>query len=151
MSGAAQDEAARPRAGPPPGSLAFGLAIAALAASWNPLAASLGMLVGMGALVLAVRARRRAQGRRGLATAAAGLALLAAVASATVLVLTAEAVSPDLPGKAVVESRPQADLDRLLDEAGQRTRGERERAAKELERLVGRGAGAPKGGRQDQR
>jgi len=113
------------------------LALAGLAASWNPVAAPRGILVGAGAALLAARALRRAGERRRLAAAALAVAVLAVAASAIVLVLTAGTVGVELPGQPVVKGRTQVELDRTLDDAGGRTSAERQRAARELDRLVG--------------
>jgi len=143
MTGAAQGRGeGDPRPGPAPGSrFALGLAVAALAACWNPISAPFGLVVGAGALVLAARAWWRATSARGVATAAVAAALLAVAASAAVLGLTAEAVSPDLPGQAVVKTRTPEELDRLLSDASKRTQPERRQAARQLEILAGSGDG----------
>ncbi len=104
----------RRRAG---GGVALAFAIAALAASWNPIAAPFGLLVGIAAAVLGARALRRAGDRRGVPA-------------------TALAVGVDLPGEPVVKGRTQAELDEALSRAGERTRAARERASKELDRLT---------------
>jgi hypothetical protein len=133
-------ELRRPRAG-----VALGFALAALAAAWNPIAAPFGLVVGLGATALAIRALRRSP-RRGLARAALAVAIAAAVLSVAVLVLTAGAVGVDLPGEPVVRGRTPAELDDALRAAAERTRAERGRAARELERLTGPAAdgGAPR-------
>src|SRR5919197_466121 len=115
-------ERPRARAG-----LALSFAIAALAAAWNPLAAP---------IVLALRARRRSP-RRGVAAAALVIALLASVTSVAVLMVTAGAVGVELEGEPVVKGRTPEELDKALSEAGERTSGERQRAARELDRLLG--------------
>lgn len=120
---------------------AFVLAIAALAACWNPLAAPAGLLVGIAAAVLAVRALRRAATRR-LPAVALAIGVLATLASAVMLSLTAGVVSTDLPGEPVVKTRTQAELDQVLAQAAERTRPQRERASRELDRLAGPEEGA---------
>jgi len=111
--------------------LALAFAIAALAASWNPIAAPFGLIVAVGAAVLSARSLR-AGGRRPLPVAALGLSILAFVASAAILVATAGGVGADLSGERVVKGRSVGELDRVLSEAAGRTRDERERAAREL-------------------
>ena len=49
--------------------------------------------------------------------------------------LTAGAVTGDLPGDPVVRGRTQAEAARLLDEEALRTRAARERARRELEEI----------------
>ncbi len=121
----------------PRGGIALGFALAALAASWNPIAAPFGLVVGIAAAWLGARALRGG-GQRWLPAAAVGLGVLAALASVAILVLTAEAVSVDLPGEPIVKGRTQAELEQTLEEAGERTRMRRERAAGELDRLAGK-------------
>ena len=134
---------------PPTGRAALGFAVAALAASWNPFAAPLGLVVGIAAAVLAWRALKRAGGRRRqLPAAALALSLLAVVASALLLAVTAGTVGVDLPGEPVLKARTPEELERVLSGAAERTRAERERAREELERLTGvsrskDGGGAP--------
>ena len=123
-----------PRAG---GGVAMGFAVAALASAWNPLAAPVGLVMGVAAALLAARALRRSTARRGLARAALAVSLAAALLSVAVLVLTAGAVGVDLPGEPVVKGRTAAELEEALNAARERTRAERERAARELERLAG--------------
>jgi hypothetical protein len=149
-SPAPEGAAAAPAPRRPTGKAALGFALAAVAASWNVMAAPLGLVVGIGAAALASRALRRSPRKRvpGLALA---LALFAVIASAAVLAVTAGAVGTELPGEPVLEARSPQELKRVLDEAGQRTRAERERARGELDRLGGAGqggSGAPPGGRK---
>jgi hypothetical protein len=131
-------EAQAERGRGPRGGVALGFAIAALAASWNPIAAPFGLLVGVAAMVLGARALRTAGDRR-LPAAALAIGVVAALASIVILLLTAGAVGVELPGEPVVKGRTQAELDQALDEARERTRAERERASKELDRLPGPG------------
>ncbi len=119
------------------GRVALGFAIAALAASWNPIAAPFGLVVGVAAAFLGARVLRGA-GRWRLPAAAVGVGILAAVTSVAVLILSAEAVGTDLTGEPVVKGRTQVELERTLEEAGERTRARRERAHGELERLAGK-------------
>ncbi len=125
------------------GGVALGFAIAALAASWNPLAAPLGLVVGIAAAVLGARALRRAGDRRRVPATAIALGVLAALASVVVLLLTAGAVGVELPGDPVVKGRTQAELDEVLSQAAERTRAARERAGNELDRVAP--SGAPRG------
>lgn len=138
---------------PPTGRAALGFALAALAASWNPFAAPLGLVVGIVAAVLASRALKRAGGRRQIAAAALALSLLAVVASALLLAVTAGTVGVDLPGEPVLKARTPEELERVLSGAAERTRAERERAREELERLTGvtrgKDVGAAPGGVPD--
>ena len=115
--------------------VALAFAVAALAASWNPVAAPFGLVVGVAAAVLGARALRRSEGRS-VPAAALAVGVLAALASVVVLLLTAGAVGVDLPGEPVVKGRTQAELEQALSQAGERTRTQRERASKELERLA---------------
>jgi len=133
-------------------------ALAAAAASWNPFAAPLGLLVGIAAAVLSWRALRRAGERRRIPAAALALSLLAVVASAALVAVTAGNVGADLPGQPVLKVRTAEELDRTVAAAAERTRVERERARVELERLGGSArdggsgpASSPDGGRTAQR
>jgi hypothetical protein len=131
--------------GRPPqrGWVALAFAVAALAASWNPVAAPFGLFVGVAATVLAVKALRRCGSRRAVPAAAFGMAVLAAIASVTVLALTAGAIGVDLPGQPVVKGRTNAELEEVLAGARERTRVPRQRAAGELGKLT---RPAPDGG-----
>lgn len=141
----AEDEGQRGRG--PRGGVALGFAISALAACWNPLAAPLGLLVGVAAAVLGARALRGAAGpRRRVPAVALALGILAALASVLVLVLTAGAVGVEIPGEPIVKERSPAELEEVLSQAGERTLPQRERARKELDRLggdAGRGKNLP--------
>jgi hypothetical protein len=125
----------RPSAAPVPrtgaGALAF--AVAALLSSWNAIAAPFGLLVGLGAALLGWRALRSGQARRGLALAAVALGLAAVATSATVLVLTAGAVTGDLQGDEIVKGRTPAEAAAVLDEVARRTAPARDRARRELD------------------
>lgn len=116
--------------------MALAFALAALAASWNPIAAPFGVVVGIAAALLAARALRRAGERRRVPATALAVGVIAALASVVVLLLTAGAVGVDLPGEPVVKGRTQAELDQVLSQAAERTRGQRESAVKELDRLA---------------
>ena len=117
--------------------VALGFALAAAAACWNALAAPFGLVVGLGATVLSVRALRRAAPPRRVPAVALAIAVLAALTSAVVLGLTAGAVGIELPGEPVVKGRTQAELDEVLSQAAERTRARRERAARELDAAGG--------------
>jgi hypothetical protein len=117
--------------------LALAFALAAAAASWNPLAAPFGLVVGIAAAVLSWRALRRAGDRRRIPAAALAVSVIAVVASAAVVAVTAASVGADLTGQPVLKARTPDELERTLSEAAQRTRAERERARTELERLPG--------------
>jgi hypothetical protein len=112
---------------------ALGFAVAAALSSWNPLSAPFGLVVGLGALVLAVRAFLRG-GARALSGGAFALALAAVVASALVLALTA-GVGRELRGDPIVPVPRRDDVAAELDQARERTRPARERARAELEAL----------------
>jgi hypothetical protein len=111
--------------------LAFGLAAAL--SSWNPLAAPFGLVVGLVSLLLAVRALRQPS-RRGISATAFAASLVAVVASAVVLALTA-GVGRELGGAPVVQTPAREDVSAELDAARDRTRASRERARKELDAL----------------
>ncbi len=134
------------RARVPRGGVALGFAIAALAASWNPLAAPFGLVVGVAAALLGARALRGG-GRRRVPAAAVGVGILASVASVAVLILSAGAAGPDLPGEPIVKGRTQVELEQSLEEAGERTRARRARASGELERLAGKRSDGGSGSR----
>jgi hypothetical protein len=146
---AAQGTPATRRSPRPVVALAF--AIAAVLSAWNPLAAPFGLVVGIAAAALGVRALVRRVPGRHLAIAAVVLGVVATVGSVAVLALTT-GVGVDLPsGEAVVRGRTVEELDKTLGEAGERTRAERERAARELERLTGERPDRPDAGAPPQR
>ena len=113
---------------------ALGFGIAAALCSWNPLSAPFGALVGLAALLLAVRALGRAAGRRTVPLAAAFLSTAAVVASAVVLALTA-GVGRELRGAPVVASPAREEVSSELDRAAERTKAARDRARAELDKL----------------
>jgi hypothetical protein len=119
--------------------LAFG--IAAAFSSWNPLAAPFGLVVGLATTIVSVRAIRRG-GRRPLAAAGLALSVLAVVASALGLALTA-GLGRDPAGEAVVAGPSREEGSRTLDAAAARTQQARERAARELDAAEGGSAGEP--------
>lgn len=116
---------------------ALGFAAAAALASWNPLSAPFGLLVGVVTIVLAARALARPRGRV-VASGALALSLAAVVVSVLVLALTA-GVGRELRGEPIVPAPSRDDVGAELDAAGERTRPARERARSELEALDGRG------------
>jgi predicted PurR-regulated permease PerM len=121
---------------------ALGFGLAAALSSWNPLSAPFGVLVGVAALLLAVRALRRAGERRALSIAAVAVSFLAVLASGLVLALTA-GVGRELGGTPVVQPPTREEVSSELDRAAERTRAARERARGELERLEPQGQPAP--------
>lgn len=129
---------------------ALGFAAAAALSSWNPLSAPFGLLVGLAALLLAVRALARG-GRRAVSAGALAVSLVAVIASALVLALTA-GVGRELGGEPIVPVPPRGDVNAELDAAKERTRPARERARSELDALEGsKGGGAggrPEAGRE---
>ncbi|HEX9289642.1 MAG TPA: hypothetical protein VF904_08965 [Anaeromyxobacteraceae bacterium] len=129
------------------GGVALGFAVAALFASWNPIAAPFGLVVGIVAAALAARTLKQGAPRRRVPAAALAMGILAAVASVTVLLLTAGAVGVELPGEPVVKGRTPAQLNQVLADAAERTRAQRERATRELDRLAvpRRDGGSPPG------
>jgi hypothetical protein len=127
------DRVPAPRDRLPLAALGFGLAAAL--ASWNPLSAPLGVVVGLAALLLGVRAFQRAgAGRRALSGVAVGLSFAAVVASAIVLAMTA-GVGRELGGQPVVQAPARGEVSAELDRASEQTRAARERAKAELGRL----------------
>ena len=131
---------------------ALGFAVAAALSSWNPLSAPFGLAVGLAALGLGVRALRTRR-PRWAAIAAIALAAAAALGSALVLALTA-GVGRDLGGEPVVSVPPGA-ATKELDAAAERTRASRERARQELDALEAPGGGKavppPAGGKGAQK
>jgi len=115
---------------------ALGFAAAAAFSCWNPISAPFGLVVGLAALVLGVRALRRGGGGRARAMCASAIALSAGavLASGLVLALTA-GVGRELGGTPVVKVPPRGEVGAELDAAAERTRAARERARAELEAL----------------
>lgn len=122
--------------------LVFGSAAAF--ASWNPLAAPFGLVVGLASIVISVRAIRRGARMR-LAAAGLALSVLAVGASALVLALTA-GVGRDPVEDPVVAGPSREEAARRLDEAAERTRPARERARGELDQVDPRTAPGSGGG-----
>jgi hypothetical protein len=112
---------------------ALGFALAAAFSAWNPLAAPFGLLVGLAAVVISLRALTRRE-RRGVAAGALAVSLAAAVGSAVVLALTA-GVGRELGGTPVVPAPRREEVSQELDQAAERTRAVREQARGELEAL----------------
>jgi hypothetical protein len=121
---------------------ALGFGLAAALSSWNPLSAPFGVLVGVPALLLAVRALRRAGERRAVPIAAVAVSFLAVVASGLVLALTA-GVGRELGGTPVVQPPAREEVRSELDRAAEKTRPSRDRARSELDRLEPQGQPAP--------
>jgi hypothetical protein len=115
---------------------ALGFAAAAAFSAWNPLSAPFGVIVGLAALALGVRAVSRAagRGRKIVSAAAIVLALGAVGGGALVLSLTA-GLGRDLRGDPIVPFPPRGSLDSELEAAAERTRPARERAQTELDAL----------------
>jgi hypothetical protein len=116
-----------------PALVALVFALAALVASRSPLAAPFGLLTGLGAAILAIRARR--EGGR-LALAALTLALLAAVSSAWVLARTA-GLGPTKDGAPPVTAHGERGTSKELDDAAAQSRAARERAEKQVDPAPG--------------
>lgn len=114
---------------------AAGFGLAALLSSWNPVAAPFGLVVGLVAAALSVRALVRGAHRR-IAAVGLALSLVAVGASGVVLALTA-GLGRDPAGEAVVPGPTAAEMAADLDAAAERTREARERARRELEALDG--------------
>ena len=109
--------------------IALGFALAALFACWSPLAAPFGLLTGLGAAVLAWRARR--EGGR-LALLALGLALLGVAGSGWVLGRTAGLGSgPD--GLSRLPPARDGETARRLDAAAAESQAERRRATEQAD------------------
>ncbi len=119
---------------------AAGFGLAALISSWTPLAAPFGLVVGLVAAVLSVRALKRGADRR-IAAMGLVLSLVAVGVSGVVLALTA-GLGRDPAGAPVVPGPSAAEVDAELDAAAERTRAARERARGELEAVDG-GAATP--------
>jgi hypothetical protein len=113
--------------------IALAFALAALLASWSPLAAAFGLITGLGAVVLAFRARR--EGGR-VALVALALALLASVASASVL---ARAAGVWRGGEAAPRAPSLGDTgtSKSLDAAAEQSRAARERAVQQVDPAPG--------------
>lgn len=133
------------------GGVAFAFALCAAFACWNVAAAPFGLMVGLSAAVLAIRALRRVGAPRRLAALALVLSVVAAVTSAVVVARTAGTVGADLPGEQVVKGRTREEVDQILRDAAERTRVRRQRATADLESAAGaRDGGSPqREGRRD--
>jgi hypothetical protein len=118
------------------GLLALGFAVAALLACWNPLSAPFGLLTGLGALIVSLRARHAPPPGRSAAWAGVAVAVVAMIASAAVLAIGA-GVDRSPAGEPIVTPRSPGEVDRILDEAGRESRESRARAREDLERIEG--------------
>jgi len=117
---------------------ALGFACAGALACWNPLAAPLGLPVGIAAAAIGWWAFARRRGSRRVALAAGLLGGAAALAAGGVLAAaSARLAAGEPPGEAVVAPRSAAEVKSLLDAAAARTRAARLRAARQLEDLGG--------------
>lgn len=126
--------------------MAAGFGVAALLSSWNPLAAPFGLVVGLAAAVLSLRALLGGGPRR---VAAAGLALsIVAVAVSGVVLARTAGLGREPGGETVVPGPTPAQASGELDAAAARTRAARERARRELEATEGAGPGAAPGERR---
>lgn len=132
MSGAARDRL-------PLAALVFG--VAAALSSWTPLSAPFGLVVGLVALLIAVRALYRSRDRA-LSAGAFAVSFVAILVSGVVLALTA-GVGRELGGAPVVQPPARSAIDEELDRAEQRTRAARDRARTELDALDPPRAPAP--------
>lgn len=113
---------------------ALGFAIAALLSAWNPLAAPFGLVVGVVAALIALRAWARGA-RRPVWVAALGISLVAALGSALVLARTAGIGRPPAE-RTIVPAPSQAEVDRDLGAAAQETAPSRARARSELDSVA---------------
>jgi hypothetical protein len=120
---------------------ALGFAVAAALSSWNPLSAPFGVIVGLAAAVLAVRALVEGSSRPAAATALC-LSLAAASVSGIVLARTA-GLGRRGPGEHIVAVPGGEGLEAQLDAAAERTRASREGAQRELQTLEKRESAAP--------
>jgi hypothetical protein len=120
---------------------ALGFGLAALLCAWTPLSAPFGLVVGVVALLLSVRALVR-PGRRVLAAGAFAASFAAVALSGIVLALTA-GVGRELGGTPVVQTPGRPAVEAELDRAAERTRGARDRARAELDALEPHAPPAP--------
>jgi len=112
---------------------ALGFAIAAALSCWNPLSAPFGVVVGLAAAVLAMRAATE-RVRRQVSFAALAIALAAAIVSGLVLARTA-GLGRRGPGYSIVSTPSGDEVEAQLDAAADQTRAARERATRELQAL----------------
>jgi hypothetical protein len=112
---------------------ALGFAIAAALSSWNPLSAPFGVVVGLAAAVLALRASV-VPVRRPVALTALCVALAAAIVSGFILARTA-GVGRRGPVESIVTAPSGEEVEAELDQAAERTRAARERASRELQAI----------------
>jgi len=109
----------------------LGFGLAALGACWNPVSAPFGLVTGLGALWLSVRGLRA--GPRGPAALGLAASLLSIVGALAVLALSV-GVGREASGTALVPQPTSAEVGRTLDEAAERSREARGRAAADLEK-----------------
>lgn len=121
---------------------AVGFALAAALSSWNPIAAPFGLVVGLVALIISVRAVRLG-GRQVIASIALAVSILAVLASGLVLALTA-GVGREPTGAPVVSGATRDEATGMLDREEERTRAARARAREELEKVGGAPAPPPR-------
>jgi hypothetical protein len=115
----------------PIAALVFG--VAAAFSAWNPLGAPFGLVVGIAAAAIALRASVLGS-RKLLWVGALVVSLAAVLVSALVLARTA-GVGRGGDEQTIVSAPDRAEIDAQLDAAEERTRAARERAVKELESL----------------
>jgi hypothetical protein len=114
---------------------AVAFALAAAVSSWNPIAAPFGLLLGVAAAFLSIRAFRLGA-RRAVAGVALAISILAVVGSGIVLAVTA-GVGREPTGEPVVSGATGDAAGRVLDEEEARTRDARARAREELGKVGG--------------
>jgi hypothetical protein len=113
--------------------VALAFALAAVAACWSPLAAPFGLLTGLGAGVLALRARREA----GVAAwVALALGLLGSGVSAWVMARTA-GLGRSAHQAPVVPALGERETSRSLDAAAEQSRAARQRAERQVDPTPG--------------
>lgn len=126
-------EAARPSRGP---IVALVIAVGAVLSSWNPFAAPIGLILGIAVAWAALRMLASKRGSRQLAVWALALGGIALAISAVVLLLSAGALSATPPGQATMSDRTPDEVNRMLDDAQQRTAAARKRAGGELDQVL---------------
>ena len=110
---------------------ALAFAIAALLSAWNPLAAPFGLVVGVAAVLIALRAGARGAPRP-MWVSAFTIALLAALGSAFVLARTA-GIGRSSGALPIVPAPSPAEVEHDLGAAAEQTAPSRARARSELE------------------
>jgi hypothetical protein len=109
-------------------------AIAAALASWNPLAAPVGLVVGVAAAIMAARALARQMGHRRAALVALGIASVSTLASLGFMLSVSGAWRGGLETRPVAPARSEREVETLLDEAAKRTAKDRGQASEQLAR-----------------